>query len=59
MVRADGTLGDARELRRIYFPRRRMDMCVMVPINTENRLHFSVRLDEGDPEVRFERVAVS
>ena len=29
-------------------------MCVIVTIKTENRLHFSVRLDEGDPEVRFE-----
>src|SRR5215217_4354294 len=30
-------------------------LCVIVPICTENRLHFSVRLDEGDPEVHFER----
>jgi hypothetical protein len=31
----------------------------MVPKKTEYRLHFSARLDEGDPEVRFERVSVS
>jgi hypothetical protein len=31
-------------------------LCVLLPIRTENRLHFSVRLDEGDPEVRFELV---
>jgi hypothetical protein len=29
----------------------------MVPINTESRLHFSVHLDDGVPEVRLERVA--
>jgi hypothetical protein len=28
---------------------------VLDPIRTENRLRFSVRLDEGDPEVHFER----
>ena len=27
----------------------------MVPIKTENKLRFSVRLDDGVPEVRFER----
>jgi len=27
----------------------------MVPLCTENRLRFSVQLDEGDPEVRLER----
>ena len=32
-------------------------MCVMVPIRTENRLHFSVRLDNGALEVRVERMA--
>jgi hypothetical protein len=26
----------------------------MVPINTENRLHFSVQLDDGAPKVSFE-----
>jgi hypothetical protein len=30
-------------------------VCVIVPIKTENRLHFSVRLDNGTPEVRLER----
>jgi hypothetical protein len=30
-------------------------MCVMVPIQTENRLRFSVRLEDGALEVRFER----
>ena len=29
-------------------------LCVMVPVMTENWLRFSARLDEGDPEVRFE-----
>src|SRR5215207_1233799 len=29
----------------------------MVPIRTENRLHFSVRLDNGALEVRVERMA--
>jgi hypothetical protein len=33
--------------------------CVMVPIMTESMLHFSVRLDEGVPVVRFERVVHS
>ena len=28
--------------------------CVIVPLCTENRLHVSVRLNEGAPEVRFE-----
>jgi hypothetical protein len=27
----------------------------MVPIKTESMLHFSVRLDDGAPEVRLER----
>jgi hypothetical protein len=26
-------------------------LCVIVPIKTENRLHFSVRLDDSTPEV--------
>jgi hypothetical protein len=30
----------------------------MVPIRTENRLRFSVRLDDGPTEVRFERAVV-
>jgi hypothetical protein len=34
-------------------------LCVLLPIRTENRLRFSVHLDDGVPEVRFERVAVS
>jgi hypothetical protein len=29
----------------------------MVPKKTESMLRFSARLDEGAPEVRFERVA--
>jgi hypothetical protein len=33
-------------------------MCVIVPLCTESRLHFSVRLDDGAPEVRFERVTL-
>ena len=37
----------------------RASVCVMVPIRTENRLHFSVRLGDGAPEMRFERVSVS
>jgi len=28
---------------------------VLVPIRTENRLRISARLDNGLPEVRFER----
>jgi hypothetical protein len=28
--------------------------CVMVPIQTESRLRFIARLDEGAPEVRLE-----
>jgi hypothetical protein len=31
--------------------------CVTVPIRTENRLYFSVRLGYGAPEVRLERAA--
>jgi hypothetical protein len=31
-------------------------MCVLVPECTENQLHFSARLDEGAPQVRFERI---
>jgi hypothetical protein len=31
----------------------------MVPIKTENWLHFSARLDDGVPEVRFERSVVT
>jgi hypothetical protein len=31
-------------------------LCVMVPLCTENALRFSARLDEGAPEVRFERI---
>ncbi len=30
--------------------------CVLVPECTENVLRFSVRLDEGAPQVRFERI---
>jgi hypothetical protein len=30
----------------------------MVPICTENGLRFSAHLGSGEPEVRFERVAV-
>jgi hypothetical protein len=29
-------------------------LCVMVPIKTENWLHFSARLADGTPEVHFE-----
>jgi hypothetical protein len=32
-------------------------LCVIVPLCTENVLRFSVRLDDGAPAVRFERVA--
>ena len=32
------------------------NMWVMVPLMMESKLHFSVRLDYGPPEVRFERV---
>ena len=32
-------------------------LCVIVPLCTENRLHVSVRLNEGAPEVRFERMS--
>jgi hypothetical protein len=32
---------------------------VIVPLCTENWLRFSARLDEGAPEVSFERVSVS
>jgi hypothetical protein len=38
---------------------RRYCTCVMVPIKTENRLRFSVRLDDGVPEVHLEWVSVS
>ena len=31
--------------------------CVLVPLCTENVLRFSARLDNGLPEVRFERLA--
>jgi hypothetical protein len=31
----------------------------MVPIKTESMLHFSVHLDDGVPEVRFERAVRS
>jgi hypothetical protein len=34
-------------------------LCVMVPKKTENWLRFSARLDDGAPEVRFDRVAAS
>ena len=34
----------------------RASVCVMVPKKTENRLRFSARLDEGTPQVRFERI---
>jgi hypothetical protein len=30
--------------------------CVLVPKKTENWLRFSARLDNGLPEVRFERL---
>jgi hypothetical protein len=30
----------------------------MVPIRTENRLRFSIQLDDGPTEVRFERAVV-
>jgi hypothetical protein len=30
--------------------------CVIVPKKTENALRFSARLDEGAPQVRFERI---
>jgi hypothetical protein len=30
-------------------------LCVIVPIKTENWMHFSARLDNGTPEVRLER----
>jgi hypothetical protein len=30
-------------------------LCVIVPKKTENALHFSARLADGTPEVRFER----
>jgi hypothetical protein len=30
--------------------------CVMVPVRTENWLRFSARLDDGAPQVRFERI---
>jgi hypothetical protein len=33
--------------------------CVMVPMRTENRLRFSVRLDDDARTVRFQRLAVS
>jgi hypothetical protein len=29
-------------------------LCVIFPLCTENRLRFSIRLDDGGPEVRFE-----
>jgi hypothetical protein len=31
---------------------------VIVPLCTENRLRFSARLDDGAPEVRFERIVM-
>jgi hypothetical protein len=30
--------------------------CVIVPLCTENALRFSAILDEGAPEVRFEKI---
>jgi hypothetical protein len=33
-----------------YFPRRRLNMCVIVPLCTESRLRFSATLGE-EPEV--------
>jgi hypothetical protein len=33
--------------------------CVIVPLCTENVLHFSVHLGDGVPEMRLERVAVN
>jgi len=32
---------------------------MLLSIRTENRLRFSVRLDDGVPEMRLERVAVN
>jgi hypothetical protein len=32
--------------------------CVIVPIQTENRVHFSALLQDGAPEVSFERATL-
>jgi hypothetical protein len=50
MVRFSATLGGEPKIELAY---------VIVPLCTENVLHFSVHLGDGAPKIRLERLAVN